>query len=176
MVLPYEMKRSGYTRNLTTSPNVSMMTIGRKAQHGKATTVSDTPRYADIIKMRMKTRNNPTRRPITIRMAEQILEYSYEHIRKVVRGEPVASRDLNDKLCDMLGLEAEAMWQLAVNEKIARRYPSQASIPPADDRIKRLWPRLSPSDRQRVYDLIETLSITRPSNRVPSSYRQEVRA
>lgn len=123
-------------------------------------------KYSDIIRTKMKTGANPTGRPITIRMAEQLMRkpdgkpYSYEHIRKVISGEPVQSQDMNDAFCRMLGLDNDAMWLMAQQEKVARKYgPALSTMtPPPDKGVKALWSALTDPDKLRVKQLVEALA------------------
>ena len=60
---------------------------------------------------KINTTDNPTGHPITKRDLAKLTGYSYEHIRKMLKGEPVPSREFNRKLCEVLGLEEDRTWQ-----------------------------------------------------------------
>ena len=123
-------------------------------------------KYSDVIRIKMKTGDNPTGRPITMRMAEQMMRkpsgepYSYEHIRKVVTGDSVQSRDMNDEFCRILGLDPDDMWLMAQQEKAQRKFgPAlQSMIPPPDKALKGLWSALTESDKLKVKQLVEALA------------------
>lgn len=51
------------------------------------------PRYAETIRLAMKTANNPFKRPLSVRELARIIGFSYEHLRKVTIGLPVVSED-----------------------------------------------------------------------------------
>lgn len=47
---------------------------------------------------------------------------SYEHARKLVRGEAVPSRAVSDNLARLLSLNAEHLWQMAQQDRLERKY------------------------------------------------------
>jgi hypothetical protein len=119
--------------------------------------VKQQQRYADIVRQRMKTRDNSTGEPLSIREVAKRLGYSYEHVRKTVVGEPVASREFNDALAQLLNLDPDVMWNTAQREKMARRFrelvPNVA--PPADDRLAELWPKLTKEEQHNLIKIAE---------------------
>jgi plasmid maintenance system antidote protein VapI len=117
-------------------------------------------KYGDIVREKMKTKDNAQGHPITIRMMERDLGFTYEHIRKVVKNQPVVSRELNDKLCIYLGLEANKMWSIMEREKTRRRFENAAvtfAVPP-DPRFRDLWPKLTPHDLDRLLKIAEGMA------------------
>jgi hypothetical protein len=115
--------------------------------------------YAEIVRIRMKTAENAKGHPLTIRQLEKELDYSYEHIRKVVQGEPVVSRLLNDKLCDILLLNRDAMWDLAQKEKMERKFgPEIIAMSAPDSSLQTLWSQLSKESKKRVANLVRALA------------------
>ncbi len=87
--------------------------------------------YASVLRFVAGTPSNRARRALNLRDLERLTGYSYEHVRKVWTGMVVMSRELNDKLCAVLGLDAEVMWGLAAAERVAcsrYRYVAATSI------------------------------------------------
>lgn len=114
-------------------------------------------KYADVIRRKMKTADNPFARPLSIRELAQVLGYSYEHLRKCVNGEPVASKDFSDILCDALGLDKTKMWELARYEKVVRKFkavPLSIAMP-SDKRLSDKWPKLTDEQRARIVHIAE---------------------
>jgi hypothetical protein len=104
----------------------------------------------------MTTTNNPTGRPVTIRQLSQALGYSYEHVRKILHGEPFASREFSDVLCSYLGLDPNEMWRLAMAEKVAFKYGHDLGVQlPKDSRLVDLWNQLDATDRERLVKVAE---------------------
>lgn len=114
-------------------------------------------KYADVIRRSMKTKENPFKRPMSIRELASVLGYSYEHLRKTVNGEPVASREFSDTLCEALGLDKEKMWETARYEKLMRKFKSvPLSIAvPSDRRLADKWPQLSDEQRNRIALIVD---------------------
>lgn len=113
--------------------------------------------YAQRIRTAMRTSENPTKAPMTLAQLARLTGYSYEHCRKHVNvGHFVGSQTFNDTLCEALGLDADAMWQLAQEEKLRRRYGAGLlSAVPSDDRLVAGWAQLSDDERERVLRVIE---------------------
>jgi hypothetical protein len=90
------------------------------------------------------------------------LNKSYEYCRRVVVGEVLPSRELNDAFCKFLGLDAETMWTQAEQERAYKRFGglpgiTAVVIPPPDPRLRRLWPRLSAEEIERICRYAEAL-------------------
>lgn len=117
--------------------------------------------YADIIRQKMKTADNPFQKPLMIRELARHIGYSYEHLRKTVNGEPVASREFNEAVCKALGLDAPKMWELARYEKLTRKFktvPVMIAVPP-DHRFGDVWPRLSDDQKSRLLRIAEAYAM-----------------
>jgi hypothetical protein len=127
-------------------------------------------RYGDIIRSKMKVKDNAQGVPVTIRMIERATQYSYEHIRKVVKNMPVVSRDFNDALCAYLGLDSDKMWSIAEGEKFHRKFEhaTVAYMPPADSFFKENWSKLTGSDIQRLRTIIEGMVAANESQGIVS--------
>ena len=61
------------------------------------------------------------RGPLTIDDLRQALGRSYQHYWRILNGEPVISRQLNDQLCHFLELRPDEMWAIAEADMAARR-------------------------------------------------------
>jgi hypothetical protein len=111
----------------------------------------------------MKTANNPSKHPLTLRDLEKMTGYTYEHCRKAVTGRPVVSAEFNDRLCKVLGLDGAMMWQLAEREKKARAIKRLGVNPVAesDARLAAVWQRLSETQRDAILALADDFSRSR---------------
>lgn len=135
-----------------------------------------TPSYADILRDRIFAPARPEERK-SLRQIGRELHYSYEHVRKVLRGDPVGSKEFNDRLCEYLGLDREEMWQIAQREKAAQRFGAHAVAhamkttaegihttlasldSSAKHRLLRVighWSHLRAEDQQHVVDVVTT--------------------
>lgn len=130
--------------------------------------------YATLLREAMMSpKRNKQRREINIRDLEQQVmspdgtRWVYEHFRKVLRGRPVMSRQLNAALCAYVGLDPEEMWNVAEHEKALRRIDTMKVRPqvvPDDERLKRVWKKLSMADQKRALVFMEGLAATRNVN------------
>jgi hypothetical protein len=97
-----------------------------------------------------------------------MLGKSYEHCRKIARGEAVVSQRLNSELCRILKLDADEMWRLASREKAAKRFgwSTLASAEgESDDRLGDILSKLGPEDRLRVLRFAEALLVSGTAER-----------
>lgn len=110
--------------------------------------------YAGQMKDRMKELS------LTLRDLEKTSGYSYEHLRKVRNGRSIQSREVSDKICDLLGLDKDEMWDLARTDKLKARYGEMPKelVPPADDRAKKYWPLLSRPEQDEVIAIVEGMA------------------
>lgn len=92
---------------------------------------------------------------LTLRAAENLIGYSYEHIRLVLNGGLNVSREFNDKLCHLLGLDVNQMWSLLLEEKASVYYGDN---PPGDVRLSIMWPRLNGDSQQRLLEFAHELT------------------
>jgi hypothetical protein len=118
-------------------------------------------RYADILRQKMKTTDNPFGRPLMIRELARHIGYSYEHLRRAVNGDPVASRDFNNALCSALALDADKMWEVTRYEKLTRKFkstPLSISMPP-DVRFNDLWSRLTDEQKLKLFRIAEVYAM-----------------
>jgi hypothetical protein len=116
--------------------------------------------------------------PLTIREMAHRTGVSYEQIRKVLSGAPVASEKLHVKIAKTLRLppeRAQQLWQRARLEKLQSRFGREAveaagshstsdpllkSLAALDDgprvlmaELLRHWPQIKPEDQRRILDI-----------------------
>jgi hypothetical protein len=122
-------------------------------------------KYGDIVRMKMKTKDNKQGHQITTRQLEREItvngeHYSYEHYRKILNNMPVVSSDLNEALCDYLGLDAAKMWSIAEKEKFQRKFDSAAIayMPPANPFFKDIWPKLTNVDIEKLRKIADGMA------------------
>lgn len=118
-------------------------------------------RYADVVRQKMKTSDNRLGRPLMIRELARHIGASYEHIRKIVNGDPVVSREFSDALCSALGLDVEKMWELARYEKLMKKFkqvPLSVAMPP-DMRFTDLWNRLTDEQKLKLFRIAEVYAM-----------------
>jgi hypothetical protein len=116
--------------------------------------------YAGIVRTKMRSIENPTGHPISLRDLADAVDYSYEHIRKIVTGKPVVSPELNQKICEVLGLDREQMMEIAKGEKVIRRYGRVPLAPlpsPGASAIVEMWDQLEEADQARLSRFAEDL-------------------
>jgi transcriptional regulator with XRE-family HTH domain len=86
--------------------------------------------------------------------------YSYEQLRRILKGEPIVSEQLNQLLCARLGLDPASTWSVALQEKAVRRLAPQSGETTAQDEQRHLlagFARLSDGERRRVLRLLHRL-------------------
>ncbi len=111
--------------------------------------------YAGRLQHALKLAEIKGRGP-SIRTLADRLNVSYEHVRRILAGEPVVSEDLNKKLSDTLGLDAEEMFRVAIREKMRRRFPdADLGTPETGSRIDKLWQELGTAQKQALISIAE---------------------
>lgn len=113
--------------------------------------------YAEIVRMKMKTGDNPTRKPISTKQLAEHLGVSYEHVRQILQGKPALSRELNDKLSRYIGVEAEAMWQKVVTERFHKKVGFTPQAPSGAGRLAELWNDLSDANKAVLEQMAEAM-------------------
>jgi hypothetical protein len=84
--------------------------------------------FPDTFRERARSGDNPQGRRLWMKEIAKATDSSYEHIRKIFgEGEPVLSKELNEKLCKLLGVPSEDMWREIERHKMKRRYPHAAA-------------------------------------------------
>lgn len=114
--------------------------------------------YAEIIRMKMKTGDNPTRKPISTRQLSEILGVTYEHVRQILLGKPAMSKDLNEKLCETVGVDADSMWHKLQTEKFQRKLGFRPGAPEESGRLAELWPELTDANRAVLEAMAEAMA------------------
>lgn len=62
---------------------------------------------------------------MSIQALADACQVSYEHMRKIFRGAPSLSEDVNSRLCAILGVPENEMWREIVTAKLRQRFPGQ---------------------------------------------------
>lgn len=123
--------------------------------------IPENAKYADVVRIAMKTTENATGEQLTLRDLSRRLNYSYEHLRKILKGEPVVSQEFNQQLCDLLGLDAPKMWSLMTREKVAKRFKGvpMPLRPPSDEFFAENWSRLTPENVETLRQMMEAMLV-----------------
>jgi hypothetical protein len=122
--------------------------------------------YADAVSRQLAARE------MSIKDLATALGRSYEHCRRIVGGESVASERLNEQLCKVLGLDRQRMWTQALNEKVRERYGVHPRAERLDRQGKALmttWRALPKEDRAILLTLAKALRGHRSSPAVHRS-------
>jgi len=113
-------------------------------------------------------------RDLERRLKDSDQGYSYEHIRKVCGGMPVMSEHFNHAVCDLLGMDKAAMWQVALRAKAqsgsksAIIASSMAASAPTPE-LRALWAELTAEDQARARRYIEALADQRRIERLETT-------
>jgi len=103
---------------------------------------------------------------------------SYEHLRKLLQGQPIVTKPVNQLIAKHLDLSEDRLWTIAQRERMIQKFgeavtasvlegtasdPLLASIATIQganrNRLAELvqnWPRLGASDQQRIVDMAGT--------------------
>ena len=111
--------------------------------------------YGESVEARMRNSANVQRRVLQLKTLAELVGYSREQVRKVVRGYPVVSQTLNGQLCRVLGLDPGVMWQIAQQEKAARRF---GVVPAGGSSMPPVAPWEVDSLRRDLADAIQRMS------------------
>src|SRR5262249_28980711 len=106
--------------------------------------------YAELMRRAMYAKN------MSRRDLEKKTNYSYEHIRKVLRGLPLMSEQFNIDICKELDLNPDETWQLALREKFQSK--GLAVTLPGDPRLKAAWADLPNVERESIIKIAEGMA------------------
>jgi hypothetical protein len=109
----------------------------------------------------MDSEDNVAGKPLSIRELSHLVGTSYETCRRIVGGEPVVGRKLNRRLSEVLHLDPDEMWSIAVTEKVAKRFGDVLPNVMPDERLRSAWLLLTEPERLRVIRLAEALAAAR---------------
>ena len=73
-------------------------------------------RFANMIGAELKERE------LWIKDVRDAGKITYEHARKLVRGEAVPSKAVSDNIAQLLGLNRDHLWAMAQEDKLERKY------------------------------------------------------
>jgi hypothetical protein len=109
----------------------------------------------------------------SVRQAAKEIDISYEHLRKMTRGDVSFSLTTNNRVCEYLKLDSEIMWRKASNEKILKRYPDadHEIQMPKDVRLHEAWPWLTDEQKGRICEIADGLA---QANKAEASTKQLV--
>jgi DNA-binding Xre family transcriptional regulator len=86
---------------------------------------------------------------------------SYEHLRKMSKGEATPSASKLAAICKVLDLDLEAIQALEVSERVQKKYGAISGAIPGKNpelaRVETLWPKLSKPQRKVLLNLIDVL-------------------
>ena len=99
-------------------------------------------------------------RGLAIRQLANAVGHSYEHCRRIIKGDPVVSEELNKEICRVLGLDEQEMWRQAQKEKAVERFGVRLPSAGAGDAqaLIRAWKQLGPSDRRLVLRVAQAMA------------------
>lgn len=106
-----------------------------------------------------------------LRTLSEKLDITYEHLRRITRGEGVPSTLVLRQLCQVLKLRFDEAEKLALSDRIKRRYNAETSdqpqqLPRTLEPLVRLWERLQDHEQQTVISVAESLIRQRSKVRV----------
>jgi len=89
---------------------------------------------------------------IPIRDLSRRMEFSYEHVRRIVRGESIPSKPALRMLCQELGIDFAKADRLATADRMNKKYgevPAEISEKkPGLEPLERVWDDLLPAQQQ----------------------------
>ena len=136
----------------------------RRAERSRRESGTGTPVSPAVIAVAtsyaIEIRRAMEERHVTAAELADLTGYSYEQIRRILKGEPIVSEQLNQLLCARLTLDVATMWSMALHEKAMRRMSGDAAEAGAHDEQHRLlaaYARLGEADRRRVMRLLDRL-------------------
>jgi transcriptional regulator with XRE-family HTH domain len=99
---------------------------------------------------------------LTINDLKLLLDVTYEHARRIVRGESVPSKHVLYLMADAFQIPRETVVRLATADKLQKKYGSipleLAGGDPTLEPIKRDWTKLSEHDKETVMDMVRNLA------------------
>jgi hypothetical protein len=121
--------------------------------------------YAENVRVAAQTANNAQGRPLKIRELSIMTGFSYEHIRKIWHGKRdksdvfSVSRECNDNVCQVLGLDKEEMWRLAEREKFSQRigYVPMRLQSAAGNEISEIWKHMNEEEQMALLESARTI-------------------
>ena len=98
-------------------------------------------------------------REVSIRDLAEHMEATYEHARRMARGESIPSKFLLKELCKFLGIDFHAAEKASTADKIQEKYgtiPQEIAGKTAGlDPIERVWPQLTEEQQQSVIVMVQ---------------------
>lgn len=105
-------------------------------------------------------------RGVGIRELAEQLELTYEHTRRIVRGEYTPNKFTLKPICDFLGLNFDEAWQTGLGERIRKKYGVVAdSLTPKSkglEPIEKVWEDLT---KEQQHDAVGMITAWAKNNR-----------
>jgi transcriptional regulator with XRE-family HTH domain len=109
--------------------------------------------FGDLISAAMAEKN------LSIRGLAEIVGLTYEHVRRIVRGENLPSKVVIRAICNELGIDVNEAERLAVAAKITATYgaiPMEiAGKNPELEPIERVWNNLTKEQKRNAISMIQ---------------------
>jgi transcriptional regulator with XRE-family HTH domain len=98
----------------------------------------------------------------TMKDLAEKFDITYEHVRRIVRGEGIPSKYVLKLFAEELGIPYKELEKTAVHDKIKKKYGSipaeLAGRNPALEPIERVWPKLSVDQQATLIDMANSFS------------------
>jgi transcriptional regulator with XRE-family HTH domain len=96
---------------------------------------------------------------MSIKDLSQKLDITYEHVRRIVRGEGVPARYTLRQICEELGIPVKQAEKIATRDKVKKKYgPAYlelTGVKPGMETINRLWDSLTEEQQTDVKTMVE---------------------
>lgn len=94
-----------------------------------------------------------------IRDVAEKLELTYEHVRRIVRGEAIPSKFILKPIAELLSMEYSELEQLATAERIRKKYGAiQVDIIPKNatlDPVEKVWNKLTEKQQKDALSMMQ---------------------
>jgi ribosome-binding protein aMBF1 (putative translation factor) len=95
---------------------------------------------------------------VSIRSLAESLDITYEHARRISRGEAVPSKFILKAVCSLLELDYKELERLATQDKIRKKYGEVSLVlagkDPTLEPIERAWPKLTDDQKKDAITMI----------------------
>jgi hypothetical protein len=131
--------------------------------------------YADILRDRMQNRREGI---MSTRTLAKLTGLSYEHLRKLLQGQPIVTKSVNQLISKHLDLNEERLWTIAQRERMIQKFGESVTASVLDgaasdpllsaianihganrNRLAEVvlkWLRLDREDQQRIIAMVDT--------------------
>ena len=115
--------------------------------------------YSENLREAVRLKSVRENHEVSMSTISRETSYSYEHIRKAMRGEAVFGEHANRVICEYLGLPVQEMWELAQREKIADKIghlPVRVHDPIGEE-LANCWREMSKDQRRMLLQMAKGL-------------------